>query len=255
MSKQKTESLAERTKKSAEKEIAEVKNMANGFLASGGADPLKRGADHSKNVRQALSAVHEISPMYNDLLTLYSSDDISEDEREKVLDQLMQVSDLFEDEVLNLVKYKENLDDEIETLNRRVEQWQNMISFREVLIGKIKTALMNQMISAKIPELKVKVERWLVWVQNSPPSVLAPPLSQTEIAALPEDLRRIIPMTYEIDKKAILARWKERRELEEKLYSVTTRDEERTEIQTKMKNIELPLGFEVTQGKHLRIKG
>lgn len=148
--------------------------------------------------------IYEITATYASLIAQYNEAE-SVPESEAILHQIKQVEALFEEKVDALTRAWRNEELEFNARKFELDRMRFEQQMSESRLAGLKQTLVNVVDSAGLPEPKVKTTIGKLGIQNnSNPSVIF----DGEAENLPKKYRKIIPITYEADKTALLEDWK-----------------------------------------------
>ncbi len=164
--------------------------------------------------------LYELGGEYAAAIEAYNSA-TSDEEQDVALKILESIESPFEEKIGNCHKILRDLKSEVESFDAEIDRLTQHKKSALRQLDNLKEYVKGCIQASGLPKPTVTTAIGKIWIQNNPPSV--------NVTVRPEDLpsefRITIPAHFEADKKAILAAWKDGKEI---------------------------AGAEVTQGTHLR---
>lgn len=190
----------------------------------------------NKKVNPFSGELYELTPIYAALINQYR-DAETDSERESLEGQLIEISKLFEDEAVNIIKAWKNDKANLAKFEYEKDRISSRIWSIKNSMDKLKDFLMRQMKEAKVPgnRIDIEIHRALI-KRNGKPKTNVEECNRTwpqeaikELLAKPStaDFVRIVPTMYQLNAEAIITAWK----LEKKI----------------------PEGIEIAVGEHIEI--
>jgi len=139
--------------------------------------------------------LYELSELYRNLQSYLSEQDIIDEA--KFREQLSQITEAFNIKVENVAKIIKESDYEVGVIKQELTRLSSRKNTLEKQIDWLKNYLQTEMQVANTD--KIQGEILTVSLQKSPPSVKV-----IDANLVPQNFRRIIPETFEIDKDKIL---------------------------------------------------
>ena len=148
--------------------------------------------------------LYALTDQYRFLLEALANEDSGELDPEHLGELSAKLSDTTIDlgeKAENIGKYILSLEADVAAIRTEEERLASRKKSIENKASWLKDYLLREMMTAGIP--KIKRELFTVSIRNNPPSV-----NVIDVEQLPNDFRRIIPETWQPDKKAILEHFK-----------------------------------------------
>lgn len=147
--------------------------------------------------------LYELSTQYAELLAAYDSAETDE-EREVAMATLMDLDDAIADKGAAYARIMRNAQADADALAVEIKRLQSIKKAKDGLVSRMKDNLLQAMTMAGVKELATDIGKWRI--QKNPFSVVI-----KDVSLLPQQY--LIPVDPDIDKRAMLADFKETGEL------------------------------------------
>jgi hypothetical protein len=149
--------------------------------------------------------LYELSEKYNNLINILNDDEIDLQESD-LKTELNEIQTQFNDKAENIGKLILSLDSEALCIKNEIERLNKRKASAERKVEWLKSYLLNEMIVSKQDKIEGKL--LTLSLRKNPPSCVIPNMD-----LVPQEFRRVIPETWQPDKKSIIDLFKQTGEI------------------------------------------